>query len=252
MIKWACFRLISIALVPMLLLQAQLHLSPDEVIKRAAANEDRLKAAERNYSYRQEVLFQTIGEAGSITGQLHRISEVTYDDLGNRIDRIIEYPPSRLTRLIGTSKIDFKSLLGLDPFFLTTENLSRYLIKFVGQEKVDELNTYVFDIEPRSVESERAKHKSHGLVEDYDWPFKGRIWIDDQDLQMVKAEGRAQVSKDSKERFPKFEYYRDYIDGKFWLPSYVHSDDILDLKRFDLPVKIKIKYTSYKLVKPRG
>jgi hypothetical protein len=251
MVNTACFRLISIGLVPALLLCAQFDLSPDEVIKRAAANEDRLKTAERDYSYRQEVLFQTIGEAGSITGQLHRVSEITYDDLGNRIDRIIEYPPSRLTRLIGTSKVDFKSLLGVDPFFLTTQNLSRYSIKFVGREKVDELNTYAFDVEPRGSESIGSKHKGHDYTDDYDWPFKGRVWIDDQDLQMVKAEGRAVVSKDSKERFPKFEYYRGYIDGKFWFPSYVHSSDVLDLKRFDLLVKLEIRYTNYRLAKPK-
>jgi hypothetical protein len=225
---------------------AQTSISPDEVIRRAAANEEKLKAAEADYSYRQDILVQTFGEMRSVTAQLHRLSEVGYDDLGNRVDRIIEYPPSPLTSFLGVQKPDFKSLLGVDPFFLTSENLPRYSVKFVEKQKIDELTAFVYDLEPASQKDGRGKGKNPS-----ERPFKGRIWVDDQDLQIVKFDGRAVVAKDDKEKFPKFEYYREYVDDKFWLPSYVLGDDVLDLKRFDVPIRVTIKYANYRQVQRR-
>src|SRR6185503_20067614 len=124
------------------------EVSPEEVIKRAAANEMMLKAAERDFYYRQDILVQTFGEANSVRAQLHRVSEMTYDSSGNRTERIIEYPPSSLAAMIGVLQPDFKSLLGVDQYFLISDVISSYSIKFSGRRKVDDLNTYVLDVEP--------------------------------------------------------------------------------------------------------
>lgn len=225
---------------------AQTAPSPDQVLQQLAANEEKLRTVELNYSYRQDVLVQTVGEAKSITNQLHRVSDITYNDLGNRIEKIIEFPPSALTTALGVAKPDFKSLLGVDPFFLTTEKLPMYATSFVGKEKLDELNTYVFDVEPKEDPGKKKMKRVEGEV--ISRPFKGRIWIDDRDLLIVKAEGRAVLAKEDKERFPKFEYYREFVGDGQWLPSFVFANDVLDFKRFDLPIKIQIKYTDYKKV----
>src|SRR6185503_19531089 len=124
------------------------EVSPEEVIKRAAANELMLKAAERDFYYRQDILVQTFGEANSVRAQLHRVSEMTYDSIGNRTEKIIEYPPSPLAAMIGVLQPDFKSLLGVDQFFLMSDLVPSYSIKFSGRRKVDDLSTYVFDVEP--------------------------------------------------------------------------------------------------------
>jgi hypothetical protein len=223
----------------------QTALSPEEVVRRAAAGEDKLKAAERGYSYRQEITVRTFGEGNSITAQMRRVSNHTFDDLGNRVERIIEFPPSRLTLMLGVMKPDFKSLVGVDPFFLTTDALARYSIKFVERQKIDELNTYIFSVEPAG-QRVNAKHK-----EGDPWPFKGRIWVDDQDFQIVKIEGRALTSKDDKERFPKFEYYRENVDGELWMPSFVYGRDLLEFPRYDIPILVEIKYSDYKKASPR-
>src|SRR6185369_13298577 len=76
--------------------QTPAPLAPDEALKRAMANEEQLKAAEGSFSYRQEILVQVLGEAGTVRAQLHRVSEMTYDDLGKRIEKILEFPPSNL------------------------------------------------------------------------------------------------------------------------------------------------------------
>jgi hypothetical protein len=218
----------------------QTSVSPDEALKRASAGEEKLKAAERDYNYRQEILVQTLGEAGSVSGQYHRVSDIIYDDLGNRSEKIVEFPPSRLTRLLGVMRPDFKSILGVDPFFLTPDLFTQYEIRFVERQKIDEINALVFDVGP-TAKAAGAKRKQGEAR-----PFKGRIWIEDQEFYMVKAEGRAYKNKEDREQFPKFEYYREYVDDKFWLPSYVYGDDVLDMRRYDLPLRVKIKYTDYK------
>ncbi len=212
----------------------QPSLSPGDALARAVENEAKLKSAEGDFSYHVEIRVRTFGEAGSVTGQLHRVSEMTYDDLGNRTEKILEYPPSRLSLLIGTLKPDFKSLVGVDPFFLTADQLPLYTIRFVERQKIDELNTYAFDVEP--IEQKwPAKRKEQG-----EFPFKGRIWIDDQDFQIVKMEGRATTTKKDSQRF------RENVDGRHWLPSFVYAKDVLDMPRFDLPIEIQIKYTGYR------
>lgn len=217
--------------------------SNEEVLRRAAANEENVRAAEREYTYRLSVLLQTIGQAGRITGELRRVSDVIYDDLGIRTEKILEYPPSRLATRLGIARPDFKSLVGVDPFFLTPDTLPQYSIKFVEREEVDAANTYVFEVEPTG-----PRPKS---ISKDDRPFTGRIWIHDRDFQIVKAEGKAVVPKDDTNAFPNFTYRRAFVDGKWWLPGVVLARDVLEFKRFDLSIKLEIKYTDYKRVQSR-
>lgn len=220
-------------------------LAPDEIIKRAAANEEKLKAAQANHSYRLDILVQVLGDVGSVREQLHRVSEMTYDDLGNRIEKIIEYPPSQLTSALGVLKVDFDNLLGVNPFFLTTQSLSSYSIKFIERQKIDDLNVYLFQLEPADPKSPKPKERGEHL-------FSGRVFIDEQDLQIVKIEGRAFVTKDEKSRFAKFECYRENIDGNLWMPSMVFANDVLEYPKYDIPLKIVIKYTGYKQAQKKG
>jgi len=47
--------------------------------------------------------------------------------------------------------------------------------------------------------------------------------------------------------FNIFETYRENVDGKYWLPNYMRSDDTLNLKDANIPVRLVIKWTEYKL-----
>lgn len=217
-------------------------LDPAEALRQAAVNEEKAKALELDYSYQKAILVQTFGEAGTVRSQLRRVSEIGgYDDLGNRIEKVLSAPPSPLSGLFGTQQPDFKTLLGVDPFFLTTDGLARHSVKFVAREKIDDLETLAFELEPKDPKKFAKENR----------PFKGKIWIDERDLQMVKCEGRVVTAKDDRESFPKFEYYRENVEGSLWLPSVVMAKDVLDLQRYDLPIKIEIKYTNYKRIKPR-
>ena len=56
--------------------------------------------------------------------------------------------------------------------------------------------------------------------------------MDDRDLQIVKTYGKGVglLKKGSDNQFPKFETYREQIDGKYWFPTYTRADDTLHFK----------------------
>lgn len=203
----------------------------DEVIRRFAEAETQNKIARNNYTFTQDFDLKTVGEAGSITGRFHRVSDIVFDDRSNRVERITFFPPSTLTELQVTNE-DMQDLAGVQPFALTTEDLPKYQIDYFGKEKVDELNTYVFDVKPkRLVKGERY--------------LNGRIWVDDQDFQIVKVQGQA-VPEVGEQKFPHFESYRENIDGRYWFPTYIYMDDVLDFKRNSVHIKAVVRFTNYK------
>jgi hypothetical protein len=46
--------------------------------------------------------------------------------------------------------------------------------------------------------------------------------------------------------FTIFETYRENVEGKYWLPNYMRSDDTLNLKDVNVQVRLVIKWTDYK------
>ncbi|MFL6212592.1 MAG: LolA family protein [Blastocatellia bacterium] len=207
--------------------------SPDiaEVIRRFAAAESENKTARNNYTFTQDFDLQSLGAADSITGRFKRVSDIVYDDLGNRVEKITYFPASTLT-VMNITQQDMQDLAGVQPFALTTEDLPKYEISYVGKEKIDELNTYVFNVKPKQmVKNERY--------------FQGRIWVDDQDLQIVKVAGQG-VPEDENNKYPHFESYRENIDGRYWFPTYVYADDTLEFKRDSVHMRMTVRFTNYK------
>src|SRR5437870_2746355 len=120
----------------------------EEVIRRFAEAETQNRIARNNYTFTQDFDVLTIGEAGSVTGRFHRVSDIVLDDRGNRVEKITFFPPPTLTELQITNE-DMQDLAGVQPFALATEDLAKYQIDYIGKEKIDELTTYVFDVKPR-------------------------------------------------------------------------------------------------------
>ena len=75
--------------------------------------------------------------------------------------------------------------------------------------------------------------------------FTGRIWIDVDDLMIVKTKGKA-VPETKTNKFPIVETYRDQVDGKYWFPIDARADDELV---FDdgsvVRIRMRVKYTNY-------
>jgi len=176
---------------------------------------------------------------GQVTGEYHRVSTFTFDDQGNRYEKINYFP---MPSFGGVTKEDIDDLGGIQPYALEPAKISQYDIKYVGKEKIDELNLYVFDVAPKVMPNPKKTKERF---------FLGRVWVDDQDLQIVKTRGKG-VPETKENKFPNVETYREYIDGKYWFPTYSYSDDELLFDNGEtLHVRMKVKYTDYELARAK-
>src|ERR1700694_740451 len=64
----------------------------DEIVRAFAAKETRFRQALNSYAFKRDALVQTIGMGGQVTGEYHRVSLFTFDDQGNRFEKINFFP----------------------------------------------------------------------------------------------------------------------------------------------------------------
>jgi hypothetical protein len=205
----------------------------DRIIRASTTREAEFHKALLEYAFKRDALIQILGMGGQVTGEYHRISHFTFDDSGNRFEKIDYFP---MASYEGVTQEDVEDLGGVTPFALESSKADQYDFKYVGQERIDELDLYVFDVSPKVVpDAKKTKERF----------FKGRIWIDDRDLQIVKSRGKG-IPETKKNKFPIVETYREQIDGKYWFPTYAYADDdlIFDSGE-DLRIRIRVKYTDY-------
>jgi hypothetical protein len=209
-------------------------ISPQDIIQKFAAKEAVFKEARNHYTYTQEIVVQTL-DGNTVDGEFRQRQDILYDDQGRRLEQVTFAPQSTLQRIIMT-KEDFDDFRNRLPFVLTSEDLPEYDILYAGQQRVDELDTYVFDIAPKKIEKDKRY-------------FQGRIWVDNRDFQIVKTCGKnvPDIRKKGSENLtPKFVTYREQIDGQYWFPTYTKADDVLHFRDQDVHVREIVKYTNYK------
>jgi outer membrane lipoprotein-sorting protein len=210
------------------------NITVQEIINRFAAKEKQFKQAREQYTYRQDIKVQTL-DGNTVTGEFRLVEDIIFDDKGRRLQQVQFAPQSTLSEIMMT-KEDMDDIEHRLPFVLTSDEIPEYNILYVGQQKEDELHTYVFDIAPKTIE----KNKRY---------FQGRIWVDDQDFQIVKTEGKTVPdirSKKDENLFPKFTTWREQIDGQYWFPIYTKADDTLHFKTNDVHIREIMKYSNYK------
>lgn len=207
----------------------------DKIVSKFTRNERLFRQALNVYAFNRNATIQTIGMGGQITGTFKRDSFMTFDAGGNRVERILFAPISTLTE-ISITQADLENLGGLDPFAIEPSHIDKYKFTYLGKEKIDELDLFVFDVAPKVI----PKAEKDGLR-----LFTGRIWVDDQDFLIVKSKGKA-VPEWKDERFPTIETWRENVDGKYWFPNYLRSDDTLHTKEGDMPVRLVIKWSDFK------
>ena len=211
-------------------------ITTDEIVKRFAAKEKEFQAARDLYTYRQDVKVQTLEGDTPDGGEYRQVFDVSFDDKGHKVRTVVFAPQSTLVR-IGMTTEDFDDIENRLPFVLTSDEIGEYDIIYVGQQKEDELNTYVFDIAPKEIVGKKRY-------------FQGRIWVDDHDFQIVKTYGKTvpdiKKKKDNENLFPKFTTWREQIDGKYWFPTYTRAEDTLKFSIGDVKIREIIKYENYK------
>jgi hypothetical protein len=205
------------------------------IISAFSAKETEFRQALSNYAFTRDVTIQSIAAGGQAAGEYRRVSSFVFDDNGNRFEKITFFPLPTLTDLMITQE-DLDDLGGIQPFALEASKIDRYNFNYIGKERIDELNLYVFDVQPKVMpDAKKTKERF----------FIGRIWVDDKDLQIVKVRGKA-IPETKEARFPVFETYREQIDGRYWFPTYTYADDELAFKNGSIHMRMAVRYTNYK------
>ncbi|HWY48381.1 MAG TPA: hypothetical protein VNX70_13425 [Bryobacteraceae bacterium] len=212
--------------------------TPDQIegiIAKFAAKEADFQRARGNYTYRQDASVMSLDDGGGVTGKWQEVTDVVFTQDGKRTEKVVRAPMSTLTAF-QLDPGDIQDLRDVQPFVLTTAELAKYYIRYLGREQVDEITTYVFAVKPKKLESGQRY-------------FEGEVWVDDHDLQIVKSYGRGVGQRKGDNQYGKFETYREQIDGKYWFPTYTIANATLHFKENDQRMKMTVKYADYKQFK---
>ena len=214
---------------------------PDEIIKKFAAKETEFQDALNHYTYRRIARVQTLDDDNKVDGEWYEVDDVIFDPSGRRTERVVDAPASSLQRVM-MSPSDMQDIQHGYPFVLTTDQVAQYNISYAGRQKVDEVDCYVFDVNPKQIE----KGKRY---------LSGRIWVDATDLQIVVVDGRMvpdDTRKGKEDLHPPFMTWRQQVDGKYWFPVYTKGEGILHFSGGngymgeDVHIRDVVKYTDYK------
>jgi len=211
----------------------------EEIIQKFAAKEAEFARARDNYTYHQTVRIQELDDDGVARGRYEIVSDIIFTPEGKRIERVVRAPVSTLRNILLTPE-DEQDLRNVQPFVLTTKDIPKYNINYLGTQKVDELDTYVFAVKPKTMEPGQRY-------------FEGQIWVDQRDLQIVKTYGQGVPERrDTKRKgkgenlYPKFTTWREQIDNQYWFPTYTRADDTLHFVASDIHIREIVKYEDYK------
>ena len=204
-----------------------------EIIQKLAANEDVMKQKYETYDFTQTIRIEELADPGgkfSVTGEVY-----TRPD-GQRYMRVDKQPESDL-KVEHFSLEDVHTIATLPLFSLTSREIANYNFKYAGQEKLDQLTTYVFQVKPKLLSRKQRF-------------FEGLIWVDDHDFAIVKSYGKlvSEISGNGTSLpFTMFETYRENFQGKYWLPTYTRSDDFVKGPNDEeLPLRLVIRSTEFK------
>jgi hypothetical protein len=210
-------------------------LPPEEIIRRFAAKEDEMVRAIRGYTFQKEVRIQEIGPDNKPSGQLELVTQLRFTPDGRLAEKQVSRPPSTLHTL-DLERGD-SDLLAPTPLFpLTTSMLPKYEITYGGKQPLDELSAYFFTIKPRTLE------RAHAY-------FSGVVWVDEQDLVIVKTMGKwvTEIGDVTSSNLPftVFETYRQQVGKNLWFPSYSRSDETFQAGDVHVPVRVIVKWSGY-------
>jgi hypothetical protein len=216
-------------------------IAPDEIIRRFAAKESEFQQALNHYTYRRVARVQEIDDDNKVAGEYYQVDDVIFDSNGKRTEKVVYAPGSSLKQIV-MSESDFQDIQHGYPFVLTTEAIVDYNLKYIGRQKVDEVDCYVFDVAPKTI----VKGKRY---------LQGRVWVDATDLQIVVTDGRMvpdDTRKNHEDLHPPFMTWRQQVDGHYWFPVYTKGEGILHFAggpgymAQDVHIRDTIKYTDYK------
>ncbi|HTV59905.1 MAG TPA: hypothetical protein VMJ93_13630 [Verrucomicrobiae bacterium] len=206
----------------------------DEIIRRFTANEDIMAKVYGTYNFDETVRLEELGGDG---GKLTMTGEVYTRPDGQRYFRMTQ-PLQTSLRWAHYTPQDLQTIMTMPLFALTSAEAANYNFRYAGDEQLDQLHTYVFQVSPKQLSRKRRF-------------FQGVVWIDDHDFAIVKSFGEfvsELEGEGTKLPFSMFETYRENFQAKYWLPTYITSDDYLTNAEGDqYHLKLIIRDTNFQL-----
>src|SRR5260370_27365618 len=147
-----------------------------EIIKRFSQKEDAYILSRTHFTYRKTIRIQEFGADGQPAGEFVLVTQPGRDADGKLFEKVVEKPRSTLQHLFLRSE-DLEGLQRIPAFPLTSSQLAKYDLKYLGKEQVDEIDCYIFQAKPKVVERIKAY-------------FDGIVWVDAKYLQVVKTYGK--------------------------------------------------------------
>ncbi|HEV2884667.1 MAG TPA: hypothetical protein VGW36_07400 [Pyrinomonadaceae bacterium] len=210
----------------------------DRIVSAATAKETEFRNALGEYTFKRDVVVQTLGAGGQITGEYRRVSRLSFDESGKRVEKILQFPPPSL-QAIGVSTEDLDNLGGVQLFALEASQAPLYNFKYVGKERIDEVELHMFDVSPKSLpDPKKVKDRL----------FQGRIWVDTEGHQIMKIRGKG-MPEPKNIPFPTVETYRELIDERHWFPTYSYADEELLLGGGGVvKIRMRVKFSEFERV----
>jgi len=213
-----------------------------QIIEKMGVQETAFEAARNEYTFRQTVKMDTISDdTNKPDGEYQQVTDITFDDKGRRVEHVVFAPQNTIERVIMTEN-DLKDIEQRLPFVLTTAQLPEYNLTYMGKQKVDELDTYVFGCEPKQfVKGQRY--------------LSGKVWVDQEDDEIVLVNGinvPQDTRKGHEDLSPPFTTYYQQIDDKYWFPTYTKAEGTLHFQAQrgalsqDVHMRTTVRYTDYK------
>jgi hypothetical protein len=216
--------------------EAPPSLPPAQIIKGFTQKEDVYVAARPQYSYRKTIRIQEFGPDGQPSGEYQATYEAGRTSDGKIYEKAISSPQSTLEYL-QFEPDDVQRMFRAPEYPLTTSQLPKYVLQYLGTETVDEVECYIFQVHPKTLDRQHPY-------------FDGVIWVDQKYLEVVKTYGKWVTDlgeyRPSSLPFSMFETYRENVDGKYWFPNYSRSEDVVKLKIRNVPVRVTVKWSNFK------
>lgn len=103
----------------------------------------------------------------------------------------------------GFAQMMFVDNVGFDP--------ANYEFTYVRREFLGEIRCHVLDVEPKATPLKKTA-------------FQGRIWVEDQDFNIVRFNG-TYVQSSTSDLYFHFDSWRENIGPGLWLPAYVYIEE---------------------------
>ena len=211
-------------------------LPPAEIIQAFSKKEETYQATRPQFSYRKTIHIQEFGPDGRPSGEYLATYDAVRTGDGKFYERAVGPPQSSL-QYLSFEPEDAEALTRVPAYPVTASQLSKYDVRYLNTEKVDEVDCYIFQVSPRTLD------RQHPL-------FDGVIWVDQKYLEVVKTYGKWTTDlgaiHPSTLPFDMFETYRENVEGKYWFPDYARADGTYKMKDRDIPIRVTIKWTDFK------